>query len=75
MEALREDEVLALEEDILRKLEERLTPIMHQVAADAAKKAMHELRLDLLSHLSRHEIHIKHLNRAEAALSEVSGLR
>ncbi len=75
MEALREEEVLALEEDILRKLEERLTPIMHQVALDAAKKAMHELRLDLLSHISRHETHIKHLRRSEAALGEVSGLR
>jgi hypothetical protein len=75
VEALREEEVLALEEDILRKLEERLTPIMNQVALDAAKKAMHELRLDLLSHISRHETNIKHLRRAEAALGEVPGLR
>ena len=75
MEVLREEEVLALEEDILRKLEERLIPIMHQVAVDAAKKVMHELRLDLLSHISRHETHIKHLRRSEAAMGEVSGLR
>ncbi len=75
MEVLREEEVLALEEAILRKLEERLIPIMHQVAMDAAKKAMHELRFDLLSHISRHETHIKHLRRTEDALGEVSGLR
>lgn len=75
MEALREEEVLALEEAILRKLEERLTPIMHQVAVDAAKKAMHELRLDLLTHISRHETNIAHLRRSESAMGEVSGLR
>lgn len=75
MEALREEEVLALEEAILRRLEQRLTPIMHQVAMDAAKRAMHDLRLDLMSHISRHETHLKRIRRTEAAIGEIPGLR
>ena len=75
MEALREGEVLRLEEAVLRKLEERLTPILHQVAVDAAKTAMHELRVDLLSHISRHEATIRRLSKAEAAGSELARIR
>ncbi len=71
MEALREEEVLRLEAEILRKLEERITPIMHQVALDTAKTVMHELRLDMLSHLSRHEDNISRLRKSEAALSHI----
>ncbi len=75
MEALREEEVLRLEEAVLRKLEEKLTPILHQVAVDAAKTAMHELRLDLMAHISRHEATIRRLARSEAALNEVAKAR
>ncbi len=75
METLREEEVLRLEAEILQKLEERLTPIMHQVALDTAKTVMHELRLDLLSHLSRHEDNIRHLRKSEAAMNEVRRAR
>ena len=75
MEALGEEEVLRLEEAVLRKLEERLTPILHQVAVDAAKTAMHDLRLDLMNHISRHEATIRRLSKAELALSEVARAR
>lgn len=75
MEALREEEILRLEEVVLKKLEERLTPILHQVAVDAAKTAMHELRLDLMNHISRHEATIKRLSRSEAAVSELNRIR
>jgi len=71
VEALREEDVLRLEEEILQKLEERLTPIMHQVALDTAKTVMHELRLDILSHLSRHEDSISRLRKSEAAVSQI----
>ena len=71
VETLREEEVLRLEAEILQKLEERLTPIMHQVALDTAKTVMHELRLDLLSHLSRHEDTISKLRRSEAATDQI----
>ncbi len=71
METLREEEVLQLEAEILQKLEERLTPIMHQVALDTAKTVMHELRLDVLSHLSRHEENIRKLRRSEDARDQV----
>ena len=71
MESLREEEVLRLEAEILQKLEERLTPIMHQVALDTAKTVMHELRLDLLSHLSRHEENIRKLRISEAAKDQI----
>ena len=47
MEVLREAEVLQLEEELLRRLEEKLTPLVEQAAVDAAKVAMHQLRLDL----------------------------
>ncbi len=75
METLREEEVLRLEEAVLRKMEERLTPMLHQIAVDAAKTAMHELRLDLLNHISRHEATIQRLSKSEAALSEVARAR
>lgn len=75
MEALREEEVLRLEEAVLKRLEERLTPILHQAAVDAAKTAMHELRLDLMNHISRHEKTIRHLSRTEAAMTEVGRAR
>jgi len=68
---MREEEVLRLEQEILQKLEERLTPIMHQVALDTAKTVMHELRLDLLAHISRHEGNIAKLRKTEAGLSQV----
>lgn len=75
MEALREEEVLRLEEALLKKLEESLTPMLQQAAADAAKTAMHELRLDLMNHISRHEATIKRLARSEAAMTEVARAR
>ncbi len=71
MESLREEEVLRLEAAILQKLEERLNPVMHQVAMDTAKTVMHELRLDLLSHLSRHEDNIRKLRKSEDARDQI----
>jgi len=71
VESLREEEVLRLEAEILQRLEERLTPIMHQVALDTAKTVMHELRLDLLSHLSRHEENISRLRKNEAGKDQI----
>ena len=52
-------------------MEERLTPIMEQAARDAAKTAMHKLRLDMMAHISRHEETIRRLTRAEAAANHV----
>lgn len=75
METLREEEVLALEEDLLRRLEERLTPLVRRAAADAAKVAMHQLRLDLMNHISRHEDTIRRLKRSENALNHVPNVR
>jgi hypothetical protein len=75
VETLREEEVLALEEDLLRRLEERLTPLVQRAAADAAKVAMHQLRLDLMGHISRHEDTIRRLKRSELALNHVPGSR
>ena len=75
MESLREEEVLALEEDLLRRLEERLGPLVQQAAADAAKVAMHQLRLDLMNHISRHEETIRRLKRSELALNHVPNTR
>ncbi len=75
METLREEEVLALEMDLLRRLEERLTPLVQQAAADAAKVAMHQLRLDMMQHISRHEDTIRRLKRSEMALNHVPGIR
>ncbi len=71
MESLREEEFLRLEAEILQRLEERLTPIMHQVALDTAKTVMHELRLDILSHLSRHEENIRRLRKNEAGRDQI----
>lgn len=75
MESLREEEVLALEEDLLRRLEERLTPLVQRAAADAAKVAMHQLRLDLMNHISRHENTIRRLKKSELALNHVPSTR
>ena len=55
METLREEEVLRLEETLLKKMEDRLTPLMEQAARDAARTAMQKLRLDMMAHISRHE--------------------
>jgi len=71
VESLREEEVLRLEAEILQRLEERLTPIMHQVALDTAKTVMHELRLDILSHLSRHEANIRRLRKNELGRDQI----
>jgi len=71
VESLREEEVLRLEAAILQKLEERLNPVMHQVAMDTAKTVMHELRLALLSHLSRHEDNIRKLRKSEDARDQI----
>jgi hypothetical protein len=75
LETLREEEVLALEEDLLARLVERLTPLVQQAAADAAKIAMHQLRLDLMTHISRHEDTIRRLKRSEQALNHVPNTR
>ena len=68
METLREEEVLRLEEALLKRIEERLTPLMEQAARDAARAAMQRLRLDMMAHISRHEETIQRL--AKAALAE-----
>lgn len=75
METLREEQVLALEEDLLERLVERLTPLVQRAAADAAKTAMHQLRLDLLTHISRHEATIRRLKKSELALNHVPNTR
>ena len=75
MEALREEEVLQLEEELLQRLEEKLTPLVERAAVDAAKIAMHQLRLDLMSHISRHEDTIKRLKRTESALNHIPTTR
>ncbi len=71
LEVLREEEVVQLEEELLRRLEEKLTPLVQQAASDAAKIAMHQLRLDLMGHISRHEDTIRRLKRSEAALNHI----
>jgi len=68
METLREEEVLRLEEALLKRMEERLTPLMELAARDAARMAMQRLRLDMMAHISRHEETIQRL--AKAALAE-----
>ena len=68
METLREEEVLRLEEALLKKMEERLTPLMEQASRAAARAAMQRLRLDMMAHISRHEETIQRL--AKAALAE-----
>lgn len=75
MEVLREEEVVQLEEELLRKLEEKLYPLVQQAASDAAKVAMHQLRLDLMGHISRHEDTIRRLKRSEAALNHIPSSR
>ena len=75
MEVLREEEVVQLEEELLRRLEEKLTPLVQQAASDAAKVAMHQLRLDLMGHISRHENTIQRLKRSEAALNHIPSSR
>ena len=75
MEVLREEEVVQLEEELLRRLEEKLTPLVQQAAADAAKVAMHKLRLDLMTHISRHEDTIRRLKRSESALNHIPSAR
>ncbi len=78
METLREEEVLQLEEDLLRRLEEKLTPLVERAAVaavDAAKIAMHQLRLDLMNHISRHEDTIRRLKRTESALNHIPSSR
>jgi CHASE3 domain sensor protein len=71
LEVLREEEVVQLEEELLRRLEEKLTPLVQQAASDAAKVAMHQLRLDLMGHISRHEDTIRRLKRSEVALNHI----
>jgi hypothetical protein len=75
LEVLREEEVLQLEEDLLRRLEEKLTPLVERAAVDAAKMAMHQLRLDLMNHISRHEDTIRRLKRTESALNHIPTTR
>ncbi|OLE91554.1 MAG: hypothetical protein AUF79_03835 [Crenarchaeota archaeon 13_1_20CM_2_51_8] len=67
METLREEEVLRLEEALLKKMEERLTPLMEQAARDAARMAMQRLRLDMMAHISRHEETIQRLAKVALA--------
>ena len=71
METLREEEVLRLEEALLKKMEERLTPLMEQAARDAARSAMQRLRLDMMAHISRHEETIQRLARAALAENHI----
>ncbi len=75
MEALRQEDVLRLEEAVLKRLEDRLVPILHQIAVDSAKVAMHQLRVDLLTHISRHEATIRRLSKSEAALTELARVK
>jgi hypothetical protein len=71
METLREEEVLRLEEALLKKMEERLIPLMEQAARDAARMAMQRLRLDVMAHISRHEETIQRLAKAELAANHI----
>jgi len=71
METLREEEVLRLEEALLKRMEERLTPLMEQAARDAARAAMQRLRLDMMAHISRHEETIQRLARAALAENHI----
>jgi len=49
--------------------------LIQQAAADAAKVVMHQLRLDLMSHISRHEDTIRRLKRSESALNHIPNTR
>lgn len=71
MEVMREEDIVRLEEAIVRKLEERLHPILHQSAVDAAKTVMNQIRLDLMRHISRHEKLLTDLQKATAALDQI----
>src|SRR5438445_10303971 len=71
MEVMREEEVVRLEEAIVRKLEDRLHAQLHQSAVDAAKTVMNQVRLDLMRHISRHEKLLTELQRATAALDKI----
>ncbi len=71
METLREEEVLRLEEALLKKMEERLTPLMEQAALDAARTAMQRLRLDMMAHISRHEETMQRLAKAALAANHI----
>ncbi len=71
METLREEEVLRLEEALLKKMEDRLTPLMEQAARDAARMAMQRLRLDMMAHISRHE---ETIHRAHSKIGTYSWL-
>jgi len=71
METLREEEVLRIEEALLKKMEERLTPLMEQAALDAARTAMQRLRLDMMAHISRHEETIQRLAKAALAANHI----
>jgi hypothetical protein len=71
METVREEEVLRLEEALLKKMEERLTPLMEQAARDAARMAMQRLRLDMMAHISRHEETIQRLAKAALAADHI----
>ena len=71
MEVMREEDVVRLEEAIVRKLEDRLHAILHQSAVDAAKTVMNQVRLDLMRHISRHEKLLTDLQRATAALDQI----
>jgi len=71
METLREEEVLRLEEALLKKMEERLTPLMEQAARDTARMVMQRLRLDMMAHISRHEETIQRLAKAALAADHI----
>jgi hypothetical protein len=75
VEVLREEEVVQLEEELLRRLEGKLTMLVQRAAVDAAKVAMHQLRLDLMTHISRHEDTIRRLKRSESALNHIPSAR
>ena len=71
METLREEKVVSLEEALLKRMEERFTPLMEQAARDAARMAMQRLRLDMMAHISRHEETIQRLAKAALAANHV----
>ncbi|HEV2120793.1 MAG TPA: hypothetical protein VGS11_11925 [Candidatus Bathyarchaeia archaeon] len=68
---MRQEEVVRLEEALLKKMEERLTPLMEQAARDAARTAMQRLRLDMMAHISRHEETIQRLAKEALAANHV----
>ena len=71
MEVMREEDVLRLEESIVKKLEEKINATVHQSAVDAAKTVMNQVRLDLMRHISRHEKLLVDLQKATAALDQI----